>query len=102
MNAPTIGIFDAALAAEARGLMKFKDMGNMTREEVDTLSDILMEYRKWTLPWGLVFDPQVCGVNVQRRSLYRKYVFSRSRCLKWDGNTCIYAPRKKVTVPGME
>ena len=46
VNAPTIGIFDAALAAEARGLMKFKDMGNMTREEVDTLFDILMEYRK--------------------------------------------------------
>ncbi|HJW85427.1 MAG TPA: extracellular solute-binding protein [Candidatus Brocadiaceae bacterium] len=46
VNAPTIGIFDAALAVEARGLMKFKDMGNMTREELDALFDILREYRK--------------------------------------------------------
>ncbi len=41
INAPTIGIFDAALAAEASGLMKFKDIGNMTIEEIDKLFEIL-------------------------------------------------------------
>jgi len=41
VNAPTIGIFDAALAAEAAGLMKFKDIGNMTVEEIDKLFSIL-------------------------------------------------------------
>lgn len=46
VNAPTIGIFDAALAVEAQGFMKFKDIGNMTREEVDELFNILLEYRK--------------------------------------------------------
>ena len=46
VNAPTIGLFDAALAAEAKGLMTFKDIGNMTREEVDTLFNILIELKQ--------------------------------------------------------
>jgi putative spermidine/putrescine transport system substrate-binding protein len=41
VNAPTIGIFDAALAAQGAGLMTFKDIGNMTIEEIDKLFDIL-------------------------------------------------------------
>lgn len=46
VNTPTIGIFDAALAAQAKGLMNFKDIGNMSRNEVDELFNILMEYKK--------------------------------------------------------
>lgn len=41
VNAPTIGIFDAALAAQGAGLMTFKDIGNMTMEEIDKLFSIL-------------------------------------------------------------
>ena len=37
VNAPTIGIFDLALAAQAQGLMTFNDMGNMSRAEIDAL-----------------------------------------------------------------
>lgn len=46
VNAPTIGIFDLALAVEARGLMKFHDMGNMSIEEIDQLFAILLEYKR--------------------------------------------------------
>ena len=46
INAPTIGIFDAALAAEASNLMKFKDMGNMTTEEIDKLFSILTKKKQ--------------------------------------------------------
>ncbi len=46
VNAPTIGIFDAALAAEAKGLMKFKDIGNMSTLEIDQLFRILNEKKK--------------------------------------------------------
>lgn len=46
VNAPTIGLFDLALAAQARGLMSFGDMGNMTTEEIDKLFTILMELKK--------------------------------------------------------
>ncbi len=42
VNAPEIGIFDLALAVQAQGLMEFKDMGNMTRDEVDKLFRIVI------------------------------------------------------------
>jgi hypothetical protein len=41
VNAPTIGLFDMALAAQARGLMQFENIGAMTRNELDTLFTIL-------------------------------------------------------------
>jgi len=46
VNAPTIGIFDAALAAQAKGLMRFNDIGNMTRGEIDQLFDIMIELKQ--------------------------------------------------------
>lgn len=46
VNAPTIGLFDLALAAEARGLMKFADMGNMTLPELDQLFALLIDLKK--------------------------------------------------------
>lgn len=46
INEPSIGIFDAALAARAKGLMDFADIGNMTRQEIDRLIAILLEYKK--------------------------------------------------------
>jgi putative spermidine/putrescine transport system substrate-binding protein len=46
VNAPTIGLFDLALAAESMGLMNFRNMGNMTREEVDRLFEIIVEYKR--------------------------------------------------------
>ncbi len=46
VNAPTIGLFDLALAAEAKGLMSFQDMGNMTIAEVDQLFEVITEYKR--------------------------------------------------------
>jgi len=46
VNAPTIGMFDAALAAQAKGLMTFKDIGAMTRAEVDQLFSIMIELKQ--------------------------------------------------------
>jgi len=46
VNAPTIGIFDAALAAESTGLMTFKNIGNMTITEIDQLFAILTEKKE--------------------------------------------------------
>lgn len=46
VNAPTIGLFDLALAAQARGLMTFADMGNMSITEIDKLFGILLELKK--------------------------------------------------------
>jgi len=46
VNEPSIGLFDAALAVKARGLMEFVDMGNMSRSEVDELFKILLDYKR--------------------------------------------------------
>ena len=46
VNAPTIGIFDAALAAQAKGLMQFNNIGNMTINEIDRLFEILTERKQ--------------------------------------------------------
>lgn len=46
VNAPTIGLFDMALAAEASGAMQFTDIGSITESELDTLFSILRELRK--------------------------------------------------------
>ena len=46
VNAPTIGIFDLALAAQAQGLMKFKDIGNMSRDEIDWLFKIVVAKKR--------------------------------------------------------
>jgi putative spermidine/putrescine transport system substrate-binding protein len=45
VNAPSIGVFDLALAARSRGLIEFADIGNMTVGEVNALFDILMRFK---------------------------------------------------------
>ena len=46
VNAPSIGIFDLALAAQSKGLIKFNNIGAMTRQELDQLFSILLDYKK--------------------------------------------------------
>lgn len=45
-NDPSVGFQSAALAAEAAGLMQFRDKGNMTAEEIDGLAKILERLRR--------------------------------------------------------
>jgi putative spermidine/putrescine transport system substrate-binding protein len=46
LNDPNIGLQDAGIAAEARGMMKFRDMGNMSAKEIDGLVKLLTTYKK--------------------------------------------------------
>lgn len=45
MDEPAIGLFDAALAAEALGELEFADIGNMTIEEINALMALLEDRR---------------------------------------------------------
>lgn len=59
VNEPTIGIFDAALAVQAKGLMRFGNIGNMTVAEIDQLFEILIDLRRdghFTGAWNSVPD----------------------------------------------
>ena len=46
LNIPAIGIMDAGLVAQASGLIKYGDMGNMTKEEIDKTIAFLIEAKK--------------------------------------------------------
>ncbi|MFN0303760.1 MAG: PotD/PotF family extracellular solute-binding protein [Burkholderiales bacterium] len=46
INVPQIGAMDAAMGVEALGLIKFKDKGNMTKQEIDFLVDFLIKKKK--------------------------------------------------------
>ncbi|MEQ6249521.1 signal peptide prediction [Sulfitobacter sp. HNIBRBA3233] len=58
VDEPAIGLFDAALAAEARGDLTFGDIGNMTVEEIDNLMILLESLRQSGLFHGAWVTPQ--------------------------------------------
>jgi putative spermidine/putrescine transport system substrate-binding protein len=46
VNAPTIGLFDLALAAQTRGIVQFNDIGNISRSELDQLFALLIDLKQ--------------------------------------------------------
>jgi putative spermidine/putrescine transport system substrate-binding protein len=46
LNDPSIGMQDVGNAAVQSGMMEFEDLGNMTREEIDMLMQILLDLKK--------------------------------------------------------
>ncbi|MDT8439216.1 MAG: extracellular solute-binding protein [Wenzhouxiangellaceae bacterium] len=46
VNSPSIGVFDLALAARARGLIDFDDLGAMRSDEVEALFEIAIAYKR--------------------------------------------------------
>ncbi len=107
VNQPTIGIFDAALAVEAQGLMKFKDMGDMTKEEMDRLFAILIEKKQnghFSGFWNSVpesadflasgraaiasmFSPAVADLN--ERGIPAVYAAPKEGYRAWHGVMCL-------------
>ncbi|MAY42301.1 MULTISPECIES: extracellular solute-binding protein [unclassified Neptuniibacter] len=96
VNAPTIGLFDLALAVKAQGLMTFKNMGNMTRAEVDQLFDIIIAKKRkghfrgvWTsVPHSVEL---MASKEVHLQSMFSPGVSA----LNGQGFPCIYAAPKE-------
>ncbi|MGQ8365852.1 ABC transporter substrate-binding protein [Glaciecola sp. 1036] len=96
VNAPTIGIFDAALAVQAKGLMQFNNIGNMTIEEIDQLFSILLAKKReghfagfWTsVPQSVEF---MKTDRVRIQSMFSPGVSS----LKGQGVPVVYAAPKE-------
>ncbi len=96
VNEPTIGLFDLALAAQAKGLLQFRDIGNLTRKELDQLFSILLEYRKSGHFRG-VWSSVPASVELMKRgessieSMFSPAVYQ----LRGQGIDCVYAsPRE--------
>ncbi len=107
VNAPTIGIFDLALAAQARGLMTFNNIGAMTKAELDQLFNILIELKQqnhfsgfWTsVPESVrfmstnrvviesMFSPAVSALNGQNIPV--TYAAPKEGYRGWHGVMCL-------------
>lgn len=107
VNEPTIGLFDLALAAQARGLVTFDDIGQMTRDELDALHEILVEYKRngqfgafWnSVPQSIdhmasgrvcvssMFSPAVSALNGADRDIV--YAAPREGYRAWQGVMCL-------------
>ncbi|MFT4747825.1 MAG: putative spermidine/putrescine transport system substrate-binding protein [Bermanella sp.] len=46
VNSPTIGLFDLALATQSKGLATFKDIGNLTKMDLDALFKVLNDFKR--------------------------------------------------------
>ncbi len=96
VNEPTIGLFDAALAVQSAGLMQFADIGDLSKQELDQLFQILLEYRKaghFRGVWSSV--PQSVELmargDVVIESMFSPAVFA----LKSRNIDCVYASPKE-------
>lgn len=96
LDIPSIGIMDGAMVVEALGIMKFGDKGNMTKEELDKITAILIEQKKagqFRAFWK-TFDESVnlmTSGEVVLQSMWSPAVTA----VKAKGLKCIYAPLKE-------
>lgn len=96
LDIPSIGIMDAAMVAESAGLMKFVDKGNMTKEEIDKITNILIDQKKagqFRAFWK-TFDESVnlmASGEVVLQSMWSPAVTA----VKSKGIKCVYAPLKE-------
>ncbi|MEG4445997.1 extracellular solute-binding protein [Microcoleus sp. AT9_B5] len=96
LDIPSIGIMDAAMVLEAAGLMKFGDKGNMTKQELDRVTDTLIKLKKdgqFRAFWKN-FDESVnlmASGEVAVQSMWSPAVTA----VKARGINCVYAPLKE-------
>lgn len=107
VNAPTIGLFDMALAVQALGLMTFFDIGDISRRELDQLFAILNDKKQaghfngfWTsVPESIefmrsgrviiqsMFSPAVSSLNGQ--GIPVTYAAPKEGYRGWHGVMCL-------------
>jgi putative spermidine/putrescine transport system substrate-binding protein len=96
VSVPSIGIMDAAMAIEARGDIKYRDKGDMTKQEIDKTIEILTKAKRdgqFRAFWK-TFDESVnlmaSGETVVQSMWSPAVTAVRSR-----GIPCYYAPLKE-------
>jgi putative spermidine/putrescine transport system substrate-binding protein len=115
VNAPTIGLFDLALSAQAKGFVSFEDIGAMTTTELDQLFDVLIDYKQkghfsgfWTsVPESVrfmqskrvviesMFSPAVSSLNGQNVPV--RFAAPKEGYRGWHGVMCLSSQTKGRT-----
>lgn len=96
VNAPTIGLFDAALAAQARGDVKFADLGSITRNEMDQLFALLLKLKRaghFRGVWTSV--PQSVELMSQGETVIQSMFSPGVSTVNGLGIPCLYAAPKE-------
>lgn len=112
VNDPTIGLFDLALAAQAKGLVSFENIGAITEEEMDALFAVLLNLKLdghfsgfWTsVPESVqfmksgrvviesMFSPAVSSLNGQNIPV--RFAAPREGYRGWHGVMCLSSMTK--------
>ena len=96
LNIPSIGIMDAAMVVEAKGIHKYADKGNMTKEEIDKTIAIFTEAKQngqFRAFWK-TFDESVnlmASGEVVIQSMWSPAITA----VKTRGIPCVYQPLKE-------
>ncbi|MFK7758437.1 MAG: PotD/PotF family extracellular solute-binding protein [Phycisphaerales bacterium] len=96
VNEPTIGLFDLALAARAKGHIDFHDIGNMTVAEIDSLFAVLIEYKRrghFTGVWNSV--PESVAFMKSGRAVIESMFSPGASSLRSQGIPVRYAAPKE-------
>ena len=112
VNDPTIGLFDLALAAQAKGQVTFEDIGSITETEMDALFAVLLDLKLqghfsgfWTsVPESVeymksgrvmiesMFSPAVSSLNGQNIPV--RFAAPKEGYRGWHGVMCLSAATK--------
>lgn len=96
VNAPTIGLFDAALATQSLGLCEFADIGNLTRREIDALFKVLIDFKQqghFRGVWSSV--PQSADFMLRGDVVIQSMFSPGVSAVNGKGMPCIYAAPKE-------
>ncbi len=96
LNIPSIGIMDAAMIAEAAGLAKYVDKGNMTRAEIDKTVDFLIATKKkgqFRAFWK-TFDESV-NLMTSGEVIIQSMWSPAVTAVRSKGVPCVYQPLKE-------
>jgi putative spermidine/putrescine transport system substrate-binding protein len=112
INSPSIGLFDLAMAAQAKGLVRFANIGAMTKPELDALFEVLAHFKRqnhfsgfWsTVPQSVeymtsnrvvlesLFSPALAALN--RQGVPVTYAAPKEGYRGWHGVMCLSSATK--------
>ena len=96
VNDPTIGLFDVALAAQAKGMMSFDDIGNLSRADLDALFEMLIDYKlrgHFNGIWNSV--PQSIDFMKRGQVVIESMFSPAATALRGQGVPAVYAAPKE-------
>ena len=95
-ESPTTGVIDVAMAVEARGAVKYRNKGNMTRDEIDQTINLMIDIKKsghfrsfWT-----TFDQSV-NLMASGEVVIQSMISPAVTAVRTRGIPCVFQPLRE-------